>query len=271
MEYAKVVFYQPLPQTRDLLIALLSNEGFEGFEEDENDLIAYVPADGIDKQNIDVIAARFDLAVSVDNLPSQNWNQLWESNFHPVVVDDFCTIRADFHQIETQTAHDIIITPKMSFGTGHHATTYMMISAMREINFSGKKVLDFGTGTGVLAILAAKLGAAEVLAIDNDEWSINNSEENIVRNNTPEVRTLQADDAALPGTYDVILANITRNVISANFLNFIHLSHQQTIILLSGLLEGDAGHIRELAAKHNLKWISQTQREKWLCIKLGLS
>lgn len=268
MDFTRVIFHQASPEVKDLLIGLLADMNFEGFEEDANDLVAYTPADLFQERKVRALAHQFNLELSVGDLPSQNWNQVWESNFHPVMVDDFCTIRADFHAKTTNTVHDIIITPKMSFGTGHHATTYMMISSMRQIEFAGKKVLDFGTGTGVLAILAAKLGAAEVLAIDNDEWSINNSNENIVRNNTPAVRTLHADDATLPGKFDVILANITRNVIADNFSKFVDLAHENTLILLSGLLEEDETDIRTLADNHKLKVISQMQKDKWLCMKL---
>ena len=116
-------------------------------------------------------------------IPEANWNQVWESNFDPVIVDDFVAIRADFHEPVKGVSLEIIITPKMSFGTGHHATTYMMIEQMRELDFTGKSVFDFGTGTGVLAILAEKLGANKVIAVDNDEWSIENAEENFEKNN----------------------------------------------------------------------------------------
>ncbi len=129
------------------------------------------------------LTSSLQLSFSKTIIEETNWNQVWESNFDPVIVDDFVAVRAHFHEPIKNVQHEIVITPKMSFGTGHHATTYMMMQQMRELDFAGKNVFDFGTGTGVLAILAEKLGAQKVIAIDNDDWSIENADENVKRNN----------------------------------------------------------------------------------------
>jgi ribosomal protein L11 methyltransferase len=155
----------------------------------------------------------------------------------------------------------------MSFGTGHHATTWMMMQQMRLIDFSGKRVFDFGTGTGVLAILAAKLGAASVVAVDIDEWSITNAEENIGRNNVKEIDLQQADSAAGESMFDIILANINRNVILDNLLNLSKRLNKGGTILLSGLLKEDEEVVRPACENHSLVFVSREERNNWICIK----
>src|SRR5687767_8421631 len=169
-------------EQQEILISELNELGATGFEQTDTHLLAYFEEDNF--KSYDVNELLKDYSFHLTTLPNQNWNSLWESNFEPVVVDDFCAIRADFHQPIKKVKHEIIITPKMSFGTGHHATTYMMMQQMRDIDFINKTVFDFGTGTGILAILAKKLGSSSVTAIDVDEWSIKNAEENFHWNNT---------------------------------------------------------------------------------------
>ena len=193
---------------------------YEGFEENANALKAFISKSLFNEEHIKEIAGQFQLKYTTAELPDINWNKEWESNFQPVVIENFCAVRADFHAPIKNVQHEIIITPKMSFGTGHHATTYMMIQQMRQINFLNKYVMDFGTGTGVLAILAKKLGAASVVAIGNDEWSIENAKENFTRNNADEIELRLAHHPVANKACDIILANITRNVIQENFLLF---------------------------------------------------
>ncbi|MFI5196733.1 MAG: 50S ribosomal protein L11 methyltransferase, partial [Chitinophagales bacterium] len=182
MRYIKVTFLITGEPESEMLMAMLADAGYDGFEETENELLAYIEELKFHEDELTALAGASGMTYRTEIIPAQNWNALWESNFEPVVVKDFCTIRAHFHDINTDTPYNITITPKMSFGTGHHATTQQMIMLMKDIPFAGCSVLDFGTGTGVLAILAEMLGAKQVLAIDNDEWSVENARENIERN-----------------------------------------------------------------------------------------
>src|SRR6476661_5603092 len=197
----------------EILIAQLSEIGFEGFEEGESFLSAYIDQEALNEIELKNLVSSHDLTYSKNLIEQKNWNEEWEKNFEPVIIDDFVTIRAEFHKPIKNVEHEIIITPKMSFGTGHHATTYMMIQQMRNIDFKNKSVFDFGTGTGVLAIIAEKLGAAKIIAIDNDEWSISNANENIERNNCKNIQLLLSDSPLVSNRFDVILANINKNVI----------------------------------------------------------
>ena len=168
-------------ELQEVLIALLAEIGYEGFEEEEGLLKAFIKEGAFDRGALETLLADYGLEYVEQRIEDRNWNAEWEANFQPVVVDGFCAIRAHFHPPMPEMEHELVITPKMSFGTGHHATTYMMLQAMRGIDLRGKRVLDFGTGTGVLAILAERLGAAEVVAIDNDDWSIENAQENAAK------------------------------------------------------------------------------------------
>jgi ribosomal protein L11 methyltransferase len=191
---------------------------------------------------------------------------LWESNFEPVVVEDFCKVRADFHPASGSAKHDIIITPKMSFGTGHHATTYMMIQQMRDLDFKGKAVADFGTGTGILAILAEKLGSSKVVAIDYDEWSIQNAEENILKNGCTAISLQQADTFSPPENFDIILANINRNVILDNLDGLVFGLNAKAFLLISGILKEDEKDIVAACINRNLSYIKTVNRNQWISI-----
>ena len=162
-------------ETKEELVALLSNIFYDAFEEDGLQLKAFIKEEHFDEEALRQLLEPYKATYATMAIQEQNWNEVWESNFAPVVVGDFCAIRAHFHPPFTNVQHEIIITPKMSFGTGHHATTYMMIDQMSGIDFKDRSVADFGTGTGVLAILAEKLGSSYVWAIDYDDWSINNA------------------------------------------------------------------------------------------------
>ncbi|MBS1744880.1 MAG: 50S ribosomal protein L11 methyltransferase [Bacteroidetes bacterium] len=177
MSYYEVNFSGISKDTGEILIALLSDQQYEGFEETDNQLKAYIDSALFDEAEIQLLALQFKLQFEINKIADTNWNAIWESNFQPIVINDW-VIRAAFHPPIKEIAHEIIITPKMSFGTGHHATTFLMVQQMQQTNFSDKMVLDFGTGTGVLAILAHKLGAAAITAIDNDPSSIENAAEN---------------------------------------------------------------------------------------------
>ncbi len=253
---------------KEILIAQLSEAGVDGFEEEKNVLKAFVAEDVYRADEIKEIIEQNSLKYSSSGIEEKNWNAEWESGFKPVMVGNFCCIRASFHEANTSVKHDIIITPKMSFGTGHHATTHMMVQAMEHINLEEASVFDFGTGTGVLAILAEKCGAANIIAVDNDAWSISNAEENFNSNNCHKILLFNNNKIFGNTPYDVILANINRNVILEN-LSFLkqHLA-AKGVLLLSGLLTGDEPIIIEEANKNQLKLVTRLEMNGWLCLQL---
>ncbi|HQV55491.1 MAG: 50S ribosomal protein L11 methyltransferase [Chitinophagaceae bacterium] len=266
-EYIQISFQQITSVQSDVLLAQLSSIGFEGFEEEENSLKAFIPLAAFDEALLKEITSGSNLSYSQSTIEETNWNAVWESNFDPVIVDDFVSIRADFHEQIKGVEHEILITPKMSFGTGHHATTYMMIQQMREIDFKDKTVFDFGTGTGVLAILAAKLGANNVFAVDIDDWSMENANENFEKNNCTKIDLQKTDDAGSGKQYDIILANINKNVILENMSNLSEQLLFDGILLLSGLLVEDETDIVKAAGKFQLKLVTKTERNNWIALK----
>ena len=253
---------------REILIAQLAEEGAEGFEEERNLLKAFIPAQHFRKAVIDEIVLQKKMTYSSVVIEEKNWNAEWESNFHPVIVDDFCAIRANFHAAVAGIAHDIIITPKMSFGTGHHATTYMMIQAMARLNFAATTVFDFGTGTGVLSILAEKLGASSIVAIDNDKWSIENAMENFNINNCTKILLSSEISIIYDKKFDVILANINRNTILENLVTIKQHLALKGVLLISGLLGGDEAVVLAKAEKSNLKLNNRLAKNGWICLEL---
>lgn len=254
---------------RDELIAKLSTLNYDAFEEKENELAAFIQEESFEAEALENILRVHKVNYLKLLIEDQNWNALWESNFHPVIVDDFCVIRAEFHEPFADIEHEIIITPKMSFGTGHHATTFMMISEMRHIDFKGKQVADFGTGTGVLAILAEKLGSKYVWAIDNDDWSIDNSKENTERNGCKNVIVEKADGFKPKQKFEVILANINRNIILQNVDNLFDASNVKSQLLLSGLLKDDEADVVSAFMQKGFQLISTSERNGWICILLN--
>ncbi len=265
--YIEITFIKPTETTKELIIAeLLEAEGFE--EADNGNLKAIFLKEQYDEALINETASFYNLQFEKITIAPQNWNALWESNFEPVVVDDFVGIRASFHKPIQNVEHEIIITPKMSFGTGHHATTFLMIQQMGKMDFQNKSVFDFGTGTGVLAILAQKLGAKNVMANDIDEWSIANAKENFENNNVHNIQLLQTDSGKIDGLFDTILANINRNVLIENMPILSLQLKPKAYLLLSGILEEDTPAIISCATNNNLEKIKQTQQGKWICLTL---
>lgn len=267
--YIQIKFENISQEQSDLLVAQLNEIGFDGFEEEEKSLKAFIPSNNFDENSLRHITTSLQLDFSKTIIDETNWNQVWESNFDPVIVDDFVAIRADFHQPIKNVRFEIIITPKMSFGTGHHATTYMMMQQMREIDFTNKTVFDFGTGTGVLAILAEKSGAKTVLAIDNENWSIENAGENTKRNNCSVVKLKQAYTAKMDGRFDIILTNINKNVILDNLEVLMKQLSKNGLLLLSGLLAEDEEEILAKCNEQGLQILTKAERYNWLFLKLS--
>jgi ribosomal protein L11 methyltransferase len=264
----------PTKDFQEVLIALLGDMGYDGFEQEEDRLQAFIGEAAFEEAPLRELLGAHGLPYTWQRIEERNWNEEWEKNFQPVVVEGFCAIRAHFHPPMPEVEHELIITPKMSFGTGHHATTYMMLQAMRELDLRGKRVLDFGTGTGVLAILAERLGAASIVAIDNDHWSIENARENVTENGCTRIEVLKRDRVAeLEGPFDVILANINKHVILSQLETLVQQLTEDGVILLSGLLQDDAEDIDNEAEKNNLSvsgsMTNLITRGGWICLKTG--
>lgn len=266
--YIKIVFLEIFQEQKDALIALLSDMDFDGFEEGHNFLIAYCKKDNFKEEELVAVAQTLSVRFEKELLEEKNWNEEWEKNFHPVLVEDFCNIRAHFHKQVSGVEYDLVITPKMSFGTGHHATTYMMIQWMKKIDHSEKRVLDFGTGTGVLAILAEKMGAKKIVAIDNDDWSIENAAENILHNNCFRIQLQKADSVSFTDKFDIILANINRSVLLSSMGLLQQHLEDSGVLLISGLLEGDQGAIETAANEKKLIITGQISKEGWISLQL---
>jgi len=258
------------PELAEVLIAQLSDAGYEGFEEKTGQLIAYIPAVSFDETALAALLQPYGTPFTKEEIRPENWNALWESNFEPVLAGSFCGIRAGFHPpFEPAPEHEIVITPKMSFGTGHHATTFSMIQLMQQLDLSGKKVFDFGTGTGILAILAARMGAAQVDAIDIDDWAVENGRENIAGNQVQQVRIWQANSLQdIPGPYDALLANINRNVLLQSMPGMRRLLAPGGQLLLSGILVVDEPAILESAAAQGLLTQHRVEKDNWLALSL---
>jgi ribosomal protein L11 methyltransferase len=251
-------------EQQEVLISLLQDLYANGFEQTQKELIAYFPENNFESYAVNEILKPYNYTITT--LEEQNWNKLWESNFEPVIVEDFCAIRAEFHEPFLNVEYEIVITPKMSFGTGHHATTYMMIQQMKHIDFSGKTVFDFGTGTGILAILAEKLGSSKIQAIDIDEWSIENAKENINRNGCSKIN-VELTTQLPTQQFDIILANINRNVI-LEYLGGLSsiLKPLNGSLLLSGLMVPDKDIIVEACIKQGLRLINAQAKSNWISL-----
>lgn len=267
--YIQVTFINVEAEKSALLMALLEADGFEGFEEEELLLKAFIPETAFSTESLERIAHQQNATYNITTIQPQNWNAVWEENFEPVVVNDFVGIRANFHQPIKDVLYEIVITPKMSFGTGHHATTHMMIAQMRNINFTDKTVFDFGTGTGILAILAEILGAKSITAVDIDAWSIENAKENIEKNNCTKIELQQEDHVVPNQEFDIILANINKNIILDNIEVLTSILSKNGLLLLSGLLGEDEEDILFKTRNLNLKHINTISRAQWICIFLG--
>jgi ribosomal protein L11 methyltransferase len=273
-DYIKIEFEHLNTGEKEIIIALLTGMKYEGFEEEDDLLSAFILSANYDENKLKTFCRNRKLSFSVSKLENKNWNVYWETNFQPVIINHsindrpWVAIRAAFHESIKDIKHELIITPKMSFGTGHHATTAMMIQTMSELDFSGKTVLDFGTGTGILAILSEKLGASTIIAIDNDDQSIKNAGENFDSNNCSKIQLLEASTANVDIKFDIILANIVKGVILDNLTAFAKEMVKDGVILLSGLLADDEEEILEKAARNNLILDKKVEEKNWICLQM---
>lgn len=265
--YKEIVFSEPDPGKRDILIAQLSELGYDGFEEEGDLLKAYISEAFYDGDELSRLAGEYQ----VNTLQERNWNAEWESSFSPVVVDGRVAIRAHFHEPLPGVVHEIVITPKMSFGTGHHATTWLMIRAMLGLDLNGKDVLDLGTGTGVLALLAEKLGAGSVWAVDNDPWSVDNARENLGLNQSQGIiRVHKADRIPTDQRFDVILANINKHILLALSGDMGQALRPGGYLLLSGILPEDLGDIQAAYGRYLGVYGVAEEKDGWICVVFHL-
>ena len=272
MEYYQFLFEGLTGDKKDILIALLNDIGFTGFEEENDSLKAFINKDELNEEHFNNIITITAVKYSRSVIEKINWNEIWESGFEPITIlhpetrVPFVYLRAGFHKPVSHAALDIIITPKMSFGTGHHATTYLMIEQMSRINFHGKQVIDFGTGTGVLAILAEKLAAANIIAIDNDDWSISNALENITANNCKQISIVKADTIVSTEKAAVILANINLNIIVNNLSAIKKVAEVGATILFSGIMIHDKTVILAALQKEHINVQEVFTKNGWIAI-----
>lgn len=244
MEYSELSFTLNSKEEfhKDLLINELSEIGFDTFEDTENGFKAYIPSSDLKEDAVqhlqDTFKEMFSFSYAKQNIPHQNWNEIWESNFEPLLVSDKCYVRATFHEPQAQYEYEIVIDPKMAFGTGHHQTTTLMMEFMLKENFSGESILDMGCGTGILAILASKMGAKELLAIDFDDVCYDSTKENALLNKIANIEAICGSKEAIPNQkFDTILANINRNILLDQLDSYAQVSKVGTKLFLSGFYE----------------------------------
>ena len=259
----------------EMLAAELGELGYESFADTENGLNAYVPVSLYQESAVKVVFHNYkhiaDISYIPQFIPEQNWNEVWESNFRPLVIDGTCTIRAPFHKNLPKTAINIVVEPKMAFGTGHHDTTYLMAEALLHFPLKGLQVLDMGCGTGILAIIAAKLGAKKFIdAIDIDVWAKNSTLENARRNRVAQKVRAMLGDASLiqKGKYDLILANINRNILLADMSTYAMGIKPGGTLMLSGIFDTDVPDILAEAQRQGLCSVAQKLRNNWAFCRL---
>ncbi|AQX02426.1 50S ribosomal protein L11 methyltransferase [Elizabethkingia anophelis] len=262
---------EPVEPWNEILMAELIEQGFDSFTENPDGILAYIQAELLNEEELKnqwlLNHDEVKISYTYKEMPNINWNEEWEKNFQPINVEDKVLIRAEFHESQG-LEEEIIIQPKMSFGTGHHATTYLMIQQMMDMDFQGKKVLDMGCGTSVLAIYAKKKGASDVLGVDIDEWAVENSRENAERNNTPMRVELGTADNLGQEKFDIILANINRNILISDIPRYVEVLEPGGSLLLSGLCFFDVEDILQVCNEQNLQLQKKLQREEWVSLLL---
>lgn len=257
---------------QDLLIGALAEAGFDTFEETESGFKAFVAEqnfnEGLLKKVVANFQTSFQITFQINHIQQQNWNEVWESNFSPITISDKCYVRATFHPIKPEFPFEIVIDPKMAFGTGHHQTTSMMMEYMLEEDFNNKSVLDMGCGTGILAILANQLQAKEIVAIDNDPLCLASTQENSQLNNAQHIQAFCGSKEIIPEKeFDIILANINRNILIDQLSAYAKVLKQNGLLFLSGFYEEDLSSIKQEAEKHQLEFNSNKKTDNWIAVK----
>lgn len=262
---------EPIQPGSEILIAQLGEVGFESFVETEEGVSAYIQKEDWTPSILDDLqilqSEEITINFTKEEIEQVNWNEEWEKNFEPITVDDIVSVRAPFHE-DPNLPYDIIIEPKMSFGTGHHETTHLMIQQILNLDLNGKTVLDMGSGTGILAILAEMRGAIDLDAIDIDAWCYENALENVTRNDCTKIHVLQGDaDVLGDKIYDVIIANINRNILLMDMEAYHNCLKKDGILLLSGFYHEDIPFIDEKAKSLGLKMNMKLEKNNWVSLK----
>ena len=276
MDYIELdIKLKPLRPFNEIIVAQLAEAGFESFVDTEDGVLAYgqISETSVERALAETFLGekRDDVAVSFQSsvIESQNWNAVWESDFEPVFVEEYVSILAPFHDPSQAKGMIVEIQPKMSFGTGHHQTTWMMSKALFELESVPEKVLDMGTGTGVLAIIAEKLGAKDILAIDIEEWSVENTIENAERNKCKHIKVLHGDSDLITGkSFDLILANINKNVLKAHLSSYAATLQKGGVLMLSGFFDSDVDELLNFAKNYGLVKEFVYFKDNWAAIKL---
>ncbi len=267
MNYLAYHFIVLPPQPgSEILTALIADFKFDTFETTETGFTAYIKEEDSPEVNLtELIFEDFTYTYSIEKIVPTNWNSEWEKNFEPVVIDNLLCIRAPFHPTNTSVKNEIVIMPKMSFGTGHHQTTRLVCQYLFNLNFTNKRVLDMGCGTGVLAILTKQLGATDILAIDIDEWSVENSIENCATNSAKEIVVIKGDIENLEteSPFDIILANINKNILKQHLPNYSKKLNINGTLILSGFFTTDCDELKDIAQQNNLEYTTQTNNSEW--------
>jgi len=275
MKYSAVTFTSSTIEDwqKDLLISVLAEIGFDTFEDIDGGFEAYIPSANVDIQALESVLLSevdgFDLDYQVKEIEEKNWNQLWESNFNPILVDNKCYVRATFHEDRPEFPYQIIIDPKMSFGTGHHQTTSMMLSFILENDFNAKEVLDMGCGTGILAILASKRGAKQLLAVDYDPICVDSVIENIQLNDVDNIAAKLGSKEAIEGlTFDTIFANINRNILLDQLETYSTCLANGGELYLSGFYDGeDLEILKQKADSVGFQYVENKVLDNWCAAK----
>ncbi len=260
------------PEFSEILIAELAEIEFDSFEENKHGFSAYIEEEKVDFEATKILLEQYasltSLSYGLQKIAKENWNKTWESNYEPIVINDQILIKTPFHQIPDDYRYTITIIPKMSFGTGHHATTSQILALMLVHNLEGKTVIDAGAGTGILAIMAEKLGAEKVLGFDNDPWCIENGKENFGLNHCQKCDIILASSLAeiKSEEVDVILANINKNVILSEIPSYAIGLKNSGLLFLSGFYLEDVADINQLAENQGLSMVDQTSKDNWACL-----
>lgn len=279
MKYTEAALY-PSPDSelaQEILIALLAERGYDSFAGEAGCLKGYIPTSDFSRQTLEALLADFPLAgvqirYECTEMEDIDWNEEWEKNFfRPIVIGERCVIHSSFHTDIPAAEYDILINPKMAFGTGHHETTSLILEELLDADLQGKRVLDMGCGTSILAILAALRGAAPVVAIDIDDWCVDNSKENIALNGMAQIEVLQGDASSLSAfdPFDVVIANINRNILLRDMEAYVRVMHLGAHLWMSGFYTEDIPMLREKAESIGLQFLSQREKRNWAAIHLS--
>ncbi|ELR69834.1 Ribosomal protein L11 methyltransferase [Fulvivirga imtechensis AK7] len=254
---------------KEIIIAELDALGYNSMMETDEGVEGYIEKEKFAEQEVEDLVDRYKDATTIsyelEEVITRNWNEEWEKNYDPIIVDDQCLVRATFHPSDQSYPYEIIINPKMSFGTGHHATTYLMLKTQMDLDHRGRRVLDAGCGTAILAIMASKLGAREVIAYDIDSWSIENAPENVVLNGCENIAVLEGTigTLGLQGQFDIILANINKNVLLAELGAYVSYLSPGGTLVLSGFYESDEADLIKKAEENHLQFLNKNSRNYW--------